>query len=148
MFSYQSMFEVCISIHYYCEVKVHRTINIICMQDVQQMISLSLAKYSADRIGKFDFALENSGGSVILDKCSKTYPLSLATVLLFGFPVWHVATTPKVIIQVSVHYTSFHCASVTIFLHTFHDSHKCILETVGHLKAVQDMPPLRFVMID
>ena len=65
------------------------------------MIELSLAKYSADRIGKFDFALENSGGSVILDMCSKTYTPSLATVSLFGFPVWHVTATPKVIIQVS-----------------------------------------------
>lgn len=72
----------------------------IYMQDVRQMIDLSLAKYSADRIGKFDFALENSGGSVILDMCSKTYTPSLATVSLFGFPLWHVATTPKVIIQV------------------------------------------------
>lgn len=64
------------------------------------MIDLTLAKYSADRVGKFDFALENSGGSVLLDMCSKTYTPSLATVSLFGFPLWHVATTPKVIIQV------------------------------------------------
>lgn len=73
------------------------------------MIDLSLARYSADRIGKFDFALENSGGSVILDMCSDTYSPSLATVSLFGYSVWHVATTPKVIIQVIVHNT----------LHTF-----------------------------
>ena len=72
------------------------------MQDVLQMIDLSLAKYSADKIGIFDFALENSGGSVILDRCSKTYTPSLATVSLFGFALWHVATSPKVIIQ--VHY--------------------------------------------
>lgn len=66
------------------------------------MIDLSLAKYSADKIGKFDFALENSGGSVILDKCSETYIPSLATVSLFGFPLWHVTSTPKVIIQVLI----------------------------------------------
>ena len=76
---------------------------VLYIQDVRQMIELSLAKYSADRIGKFDFALENSGGSVLLDMCSKTYTPSLATVSLFGFPLWHVATTPKVIIQVLLH---------------------------------------------
>jgi hypothetical protein len=74
------------------------------------MIDISLAKYSADRIGKFDFALENSGGSVLLDMCSKTYTPSLATVSLFGFSLWHVATTPKVIIQVTVAYLLHSCA--------------------------------------
>lgn len=64
------------------------------------MIELSLAKFSADRIGKFDFALENSGGSVILDKCSNTYAPSIASVSLFGYQVWPVTSTPKVIIQV------------------------------------------------
>ena len=68
------------------------------------MIDLSLAKYSADKIGKFDFALENSGGSVVLDMCSNTYTPSLATVSLFGFVLWHVATTPKVIIQVHLYF--------------------------------------------
>ena len=71
------------------------------IQDVRQMIDLSLAKYSADRIGKFDFALENSGGSVVIDKCSKTYTPSVATVSVFGYPLWHVSSTPKIIIQVS-----------------------------------------------
>ena len=81
------------------------------------MIDLSLAKYSADRIGKFDFALENSGGSVLLDMCSKTYTPSLATVSLFGFSLWHVATTPKVIIQVLLHVLS------TISVHTISTIH-------------------------
>ena len=83
-------------------------ISHVLLQDVRQMIDLSLAKYSADRIGKFDFALENSGGSVIIDKCSKTYSPSVATVSVFGYPLWHVSSTPKVIIQVSETSLSVH----------------------------------------
>ena len=85
---------------------------VLYIQDVRQMIDLSLAKYSADRIGKFDFALENSGGSVILDMCSKTYTPSLATVSLFGVSLWHVATTPKVIIQVLLHVSCIHQCTI------------------------------------
>ena len=65
------------------------------------MISTSLERYSADKIGKFDFALENSGGSVLLDKCSPTYSQSLASVTLFGIPLWRVSGSPKIIIRVS-----------------------------------------------
>ena len=90
---------------------------VLYIQDVRQMIDLSLAKYSADRIGKFDFALENSGGSVVLDMCSKTYTPSLATVSLFGYPLWHVATTPKVIIQVLLHVLFMNVHAIyTVFL--------------------------------
>lgn len=65
------------------------------------MIRLSLERYSADRIEKFDFALENSGGSVLLDKCSTTFPQSLSSCTLFGVPLWHVSGTANIIIQVS-----------------------------------------------
>ena len=59
-----------------------------------------MAKYSADTIGKFDFALESAGGTVLLNKCSQSYTPSLAAVTLLGLTLWHVSSTPKVIIQV------------------------------------------------
>lgn len=71
-------------------------------QEVKQLIHAALARYSADRIGKFDFALENVGGVVLSDKCSKTFSPSLATVSLFGFPLWHITSSPRAIIQVRV----------------------------------------------
>lgn len=114
---------------------------VLYVQDVQQMIDLSLARYSADRIGKFDFALENSGGSIILDKCSKTYSPSIASVTLFGYPLWHVSTTPKVIIQVSVCQSRFQHQGNHDFNRSYlFGSHKCILEIVGHLKEALEMP--------
>ena len=69
-------------------------------KDVEQLIQAALAKYSADRIGKFDFALENVGGVVVQDKCSETFSPSLATVSLFGIPLFHVTSSPRAIIQV------------------------------------------------
>ena len=68
---------------------------------MKQLIELALDRYSADRIGKFDFALENSGGSVLPASCSKTYTPALGQVSLFGFSLWHFSGSPKVIIQVS-----------------------------------------------
>ena len=71
-------------------------------QDVADMIALSLRRYSADRIGRFDFALESSGGSIMLSKCSSTYSRTLTSVSLFGvIPLWSYISTPKVIIRVS-----------------------------------------------
>lgn len=65
------------------------------------MITLSLRKYSADRIGKFDFALESSGGSVLVKECSPSYSLTTSSISLFGLiPLWRYMSTPKVIIQV------------------------------------------------
>ncbi|XP_064405873.1 SUN domain-containing protein 1-like [Halichondria panicea] len=71
--------------------------------DVEEVIRMSLERYSADRIAKFDFALENSGGSVLLDKCSPTFPQSLSSVHLFGIPLWYISGTPKIIIQPEVY---------------------------------------------
>ncbi len=66
------------------------------------MIALSLRKFAADRIGKFDFALESSGGSVMLNHCSPTYAHTVTSVSLLGIvPLWHITSTPKIIIQVS-----------------------------------------------
>ena len=63
------------------------------------MIAYSLRRYSADRIGKFDFALESSGGSLV--RSSSTFTHSVHSVSLFGvIPLWHVMSSPKVIIQV------------------------------------------------
>ena len=71
-------------------------------QEVEQLIQAALSKYSADRIAKFDFALENAGGSVIADKSSPTYSLALADVRLFGLKLWTVSTSrPSNIIQVT-----------------------------------------------
>lgn len=65
------------------------------------MIAFSLRKYSADRIGKFDFALESSGGSVMLNWCSSTYALTTTSITLLGIiPLWSYVSTPKLIIQV------------------------------------------------
>ena len=80
-----------------------------CAQDVEEVVRLALDRYSADRIEKFDFALENSGGSVILDKSSPSFPQSLSTVSVFGVPLWRtlnfVPGSAKLIIKVSSYNT-------------------------------------------
>ena len=68
-------------------------------QDVNELIRVGLDRYSADRIAKFDFALENSGGVVV--STSDTYPPALQTYSVMGVPIWSVPSSPKTIIQVS-----------------------------------------------
>ena len=70
------------------------------LQDVEELIRIALHRYSADRIAKFDFALENSGGSVL--KNSESYPPSLETFSVMGVPVWSVPCSPTAIIRVSL----------------------------------------------
>jgi SUN domain-containing protein 1/2 len=69
--------------------------------DVIELIKIALHKYSADRIAKFDFALENSGGGVV--HSSNTYPPALETYRVMGVPLWTVPSCPKTIIQPGVH---------------------------------------------
>lgn len=76
----------------------------VTRNDVEQMIAIALRKYSADRIGKFDFALESSGGSIMLNYCSPTYAHTMTSVTLLGvIPLWHYMSTPKVIIEPSMY---------------------------------------------
>jgi SUN domain-containing protein 1/2 len=70
-------------------------------KEVEQLIRTALATYSADRIAKFDFALENSGGVVV--SSSDTYPPALETYHLMGVPLWTVPSSPKAIIQPGVY---------------------------------------------
>ena len=65
---------------------------------MEQLIRTALATYSADRIAKFDYSLENSGGVVV--SSSDTYPPALETYSLMGVPLWTVPSSPKAIIQV------------------------------------------------
>ena len=69
-------------------------------QDANELIKIALLKYSADKIAKFDFALENSGGSVV--QFSKTYPPALDTYSVMGVPLWSVPSSPKAVIQVRI----------------------------------------------
>ncbi len=68
---------------------------------MEEIVAEALNLYSADRVGRFDFALEKSGGSVMLDRCSPSFDHAVTSVSLLGIlPLWHVPSTPKVIIQV------------------------------------------------
>lgn len=68
---------------------------------VEQLIRVALDTYSADRVAKFDFALENSGGEVV--DCSGTYPPALETYNVMGVPIWSMSSSPQTIIQPGVY---------------------------------------------
>ena len=67
---------------------------------IQSLIDAALARYSADRIAMFDYALDSAGGSVI-DSSPSYDPLKTSS-SLFGvtLPFSLTMSTPTVIIQV------------------------------------------------
>ncbi|XP_074083055.1 SUN domain-containing protein 2 isoform X2 [Macrotis lagotis] len=72
-------------------------------EEVQQIVQQALKRYSEDRIGLVDFALESSGGSVINTRCSESYITKTALLSLFGIPLWYYTQSPRVIIQPNVY---------------------------------------------
>lgn len=100
----------------------------VCLQDVNELIQAALLRYSADRIAKFDFALENSGGSVIVNKCSKTYPPALATYSVMGIPLWSIPSSPKAIIQVNL-FTSIHTHCTYVYMYMYMNVTVCSIHT-------------------
>eukprot|EP00731_Ephydatia_muelleri_P010887 Em0005g1473a len=70
---------------------------------LHSILSDSIAASDADRIAKFDFALESAGGSVLIKHCSPTYATSQSSISLFGVPVFYLKTAPNSIIQPQVY---------------------------------------------
>ncbi|XP_004447914.1 SUN domain-containing protein 2 [Dasypus novemcinctus] len=72
-------------------------------EQVHQIVHQALKRYSEDRIGMVDYALESGGASVISTRCSETYETKTALLSLFGIPLWYHSQSPRVILQPDVH---------------------------------------------
>ncbi|KAL3876673.1 hypothetical protein ACJMK2_034477 [Sinanodonta woodiana] len=72
-------------------------------QYVRIIVEDALQKYSADKTGLADFALESAGGSVISTRCSETYYKKTALISVFGIPLWYSSNSPRTVIQPEVH---------------------------------------------
>ncbi|KAM5288183.1 SUN domain-containing protein 2 isoform 6-T6 [Ctenodactylus gundi] len=70
---------------------------------VHRIVKQALQRYSEDRIGLVDYALESGGASVISTRCSETYETKTALLSLFGIPLWYHSQSPRVILQPDVH---------------------------------------------
>ncbi|XP_054438367.1 SUN domain-containing protein 2 isoform X2 [Pteronotus mesoamericanus] len=72
-------------------------------EEVRRIVNQALKRYSEDRIGMVDYALESGGASVISTRCSETYETKTALLSLFGIPLWYHSQSPRVILQPDVH---------------------------------------------
>eukprot|EP00074_Homo_sapiens_P073030 XP_011528407.1 SUN domain-containing protein 2 isoform X6 [Homo sapiens] len=72
-------------------------------EQVHHIVKQALQRYSEDRIGLADYALESGGASVISTRCSETYETKTALLSLFGIPLWYHSQSPRVILQPDVH---------------------------------------------
>ncbi|XP_042325172.1 SUN domain-containing protein 2 [Sceloporus undulatus] len=74
----------------------------VSQEEVHHIVKQALKRYSEDRIGMFDYALESAGASVISTRCSETYETKTALLSLFGIPLWYHSQSPRVILQPDV----------------------------------------------
>lgn len=89
------------------------------------MVEDALRRFSQDRTGLPDYALESggqkslsvclsvifrvlacrvvcpAGGSIISTRCSETFETKAALLSLFGVPLWYFSQSPRAVIQVS-----------------------------------------------
>ncbi|KGL90697.1 SUN domain-containing protein 2, partial [Charadrius vociferus] len=70
-------------------------------EQVHLIVGQALKRYSEDRVGMVDYALESAGASVINTRCSETYRTWKA-LSLFGIPLWYHSQSPRVILQPDV----------------------------------------------
>ncbi|XP_045212525.2 uncharacterized protein LOC123563667 isoform X2 [Mercenaria mercenaria] len=70
---------------------------------VRQMIDEALFRYSADKIGIADYALESAGGTVVSTRCSESYYRKTALVSVLGIPLWYTSNSPRTVIQPEVY---------------------------------------------
>ncbi|XP_075689678.1 SUN domain-containing protein 2 [Rhinoderma darwinii] len=71
----------------------------VSREEVYEIVNRALQRYSEDRIGLVDYALESSGASILNTRCSETYETKTALISLFGVPLWYQSQSPRVILQ-------------------------------------------------
>lgn len=71
-------------------------------EQVHLIVGQALKRYSEDRVGMVDYALESAGASVINTRCSETYEMRTALLSLFGIPLWYHSQSPRAILQPDV----------------------------------------------
>ncbi|XP_008936660.1 PREDICTED: SUN domain-containing protein 2, partial [Merops nubicus] len=71
-------------------------------EQVHLIVGQALKRYSEDRVGMVDYALESAGASVINTRCSETYEMRTALLSVFGIPLWYQSQSPRVILQPDV----------------------------------------------
>ncbi|KAK2121612.1 Sad1 and UNC84 domain-containing protein, partial [Saguinus oedipus] len=81
----------------------HDHLLVPTLQQVHRIVKQALQRYSEDRIGLADYALESGGASVISTRCSETYETKTALLSLFGIPLWYHSQSPRVILQPDVY---------------------------------------------
>ncbi|GAB1602421.1 uncharacterized protein LOC115212367 isoform X1 [Argonauta hians] len=69
---------------------------------VRSLVDEALMKFSADKTGLADYALESGGGSVISSRCSETFAKKTALVSMFGIPLFYKSNSPRTAIQPDV----------------------------------------------
>ncbi|XP_041364604.1 SUN domain-containing protein 2-like isoform X5 [Gigantopelta aegis] len=70
---------------------------------VRFIVDEAIQKFSADKTGMADYALESIGGSIISIRCSVTYYKKTALVSIFGIPLWYASNSPRTVIQPDVY---------------------------------------------
>ncbi|XP_068160892.1 SUN domain-containing protein 2-like isoform X2 [Antennarius striatus] len=88
---------------HHCGDEDRRAAGGVTHEEVALQVRDALRRFSEDRTGRPDYALESAGGSVLTERCSPSYPSRAALLSLFGVPLWFYSQSPRAVIQPDVH---------------------------------------------
>ncbi|XP_043790093.1 tetratricopeptide repeat protein 39C-like [Apis laboriosa] len=69
---------------------------------VRELVKNELQTYDADKTGRTDYALANSGGAILSTRDTETYSAGAPVLKLFGIPICQQQNIPQAIIQTGV----------------------------------------------
>ncbi|XP_046660647.1 uncharacterized protein LOC124354327 isoform X1 [Homalodisca vitripennis] len=70
---------------------------------INSTVEKLLAIYDADKIGKVDYALASSGGSVLSVRCTETFSKKNAQYYMWGYPLWSkAANDPRIALEPAI----------------------------------------------
>ncbi|XP_025163465.1 SUN domain-containing protein 1-like isoform X2 [Harpegnathos saltator] len=71
-------------------------------ETVKNMVKSELETYDADKTGRTDYALENSGGEILSTRDTELYSTGASVLNFFGTPRCQQQNTPRAVIQTGV----------------------------------------------
>ncbi|OAD58483.1 SUN domain-containing protein 2, partial [Eufriesea mexicana] len=69
---------------------------------IRELVQNELQTYDADKTGRTDYALGNSGGAILSTRQTETYSAGAPVLKLFGIPICQQQNTPHAILQAGV----------------------------------------------
>ncbi|KAG7209647.1 hypothetical protein KM043_011293 [Ampulex compressa] len=84
------------------DLRTNKLLKALSPETIKRMVQSELLTYDADKTGKTDYALENSGGVILSTRNTEMYTVGAPTLTLFGIDICQQRNSPQAVIQSGV----------------------------------------------